>query len=135
LCGDGEVFAVLCCQHSQWRVWRCATRYCTLSHDDLAAAFRAALRQRGASLAILETAVDATMVALHTEARLRAERRLGEILSEVRERSLRDGDITALRALLAEHGVASAAPSRPLATPRRQEVDANARRLLCGRGG
>jgi hypothetical protein len=75
------------------------------SPDDLPASFRAALRQRGASLAILECAVDPEVVAAHTEARLRAERRLGEILGEVRERSLRDRDVSAFGTLLAEHGV------------------------------
>jgi hypothetical protein len=80
--------------------------------DDLPEAFRAAIRQRGASLAILECAVAPEVVAEHTEGRLRAERLAGEILTEAIKAALRAGDISAFTRLRAEHGVTRTQASR-----------------------
>jgi hypothetical protein len=80
----------------------------SMSHDDLPASFRAAVRQRGHALAALETAVDPTMVADMTGLRLRAERRAGEVMLEL----VRRGDTAAVKRLLVENIISRDAAGR-----------------------
>jgi hypothetical protein len=80
-----------------------------MSHNEnLPAAFRAALRQRGHALAALETAVEPTMVADMTALRLRAKRRAGEVLLDM----VRTGDTAAIRRLLVKNEVSRDAAGR-----------------------
>jgi hypothetical protein len=80
----------------------------SLSHDDLAASFRAALRQRGHALAVLECATDGQVVADMTGLRLRAERRLGEVMLEMVMRR----DTAAIGRLRIENEISRDAASR-----------------------